>query len=108
MSTSLIGQTTEDPTGNVRRLTYVGVPLEVGPNVIAWGDETVTVYRVGDTRQVEVKPVQLIADGSTLCVLLFAPWTLSATSRHRQASPYAPTWKSVVNPGAPAGVMTFA
>ncbi|MFC4639127.1 DUF11 domain-containing protein [Deinococcus hohokamensis] len=60
-----IGQTTEDPGRGVRRLTYVGVPLEIGPNVIRWGSDSITVYRVGDTRQVEVKPVQLVADGST-------------------------------------------
>ncbi|MFC4427850.1 DUF11 domain-containing protein [Deinococcus navajonensis] len=60
-----IGQTTEDPERGVVRLTYVGVPVQPGPNVIAYGDARVTVQRAGPTARVEVTPVSLVADGST-------------------------------------------
>lgn len=60
-----IGQTTEDSARGLKRLTYVGVPLNVGPNVIAYGADQITVNRVGPTASIEVTPIALIADGST-------------------------------------------
>lgn len=65
ISDDRIGETTEDGPRGVRRLTYVGVPLQVGENTIAYGQEHITVYRVGPTARIEVKPETLIADGST-------------------------------------------
>ncbi|OLV19012.1 DUF11 domain-containing protein [Deinococcus marmoris] len=60
-----IGQTTEDGPRGVTRLTYVGVPLNIGPNVLTFAGQSVTVNRVGPTAKIEVLPESLIADGST-------------------------------------------
>lgn len=60
-----IGQTVEDGPRGVSRLTYVGVPLVVGPNDLQVGADHVTINRVGPTTRVEVTPQALIADGST-------------------------------------------
>lgn len=65
VSRDAIGETTEDGPRGVRRLTYVGVPLQIGVNVLQAGGSTVTVYRVGDTARVEITPLALTADGST-------------------------------------------
>ena len=65
VSEDLIGQTTDDGIRGVRRLTFVGVPLKIGANVIRYGADSITVYRVGPTATVEMTPVSLIADGST-------------------------------------------
>ncbi|GGM18818.1 DUF11 domain-containing protein [Deinococcus aerophilus] len=60
-----IGQSTEDGARGVMRLTYVGVPLQVGPNVLDFGGEQITVNRVGGTQRLEFVPERLIADGSS-------------------------------------------
>ncbi|QFP78177.1 DUF11 domain-containing protein [Deinococcus sp. AJ005] len=60
-----IGQTTEDGPRGVTRLTYVGVPLNIGPNVLTFAGQSVTINRVGPTAKIEVLPESLIADGST-------------------------------------------
>ncbi|CAM4458030.1 Outer membrane protein beta-barrel family protein [Deinococcus marmoris] len=60
-----IGQTTEDGPRGVTRLVYVGVPLNIGPNVLTFAGQSVTVNRVGPTAKVEVLPESLVADGST-------------------------------------------
>ncbi|ACO45010.1 TonB-dependent receptor [Deinococcus deserti] len=65
VSPDRVGQTTEDPGRGVVRLTYVGVPVQPGPNLIQFGDARVTVQRAGPTARVEVTPVSLMADGST-------------------------------------------
>lgn len=65
VSRDAIGETTEDGPRGVRRLTYVGVPLQVGANVLGFGGQTITVYRVGPTERILVEPLTLTADGST-------------------------------------------
>ncbi|GAA0513901.1 DUF11 domain-containing protein [Deinococcus depolymerans] len=60
-----IGETTVDEGRGVQRLTYVGLPLLPGRNEIRVGSERITVMRVGDTAMTEIRPEQLIADGST-------------------------------------------
>ena len=60
-----IGQSTEDGRRGVTRLTYVGVPLQVGPNVLDFGGEQITVNRVGGTQRLEIVPERMVADGSS-------------------------------------------
>lgn len=60
-----IGTEVQDSTRNVQRLTYVGVPLKAGPNVLRFGQDEITVYRVGATHKVELVPENLVADGGT-------------------------------------------
>ncbi|WP_420595133.1 hypothetical protein [Deinococcus sp.] len=65
LSAEQIGSRTEDPVSNTQRLTYVGAALKPGPNVIKLGNEQVTVKFASVTTRVEVKPLQLVADGTT-------------------------------------------
>ncbi|MFC6591806.1 DUF11 domain-containing protein [Deinococcus lacus] len=62
---SQLGTNTQDGPRGVQRLTYVGVQLTPGANVIRLGDEQIEVVFAGVTRSVELTPVQLVADGST-------------------------------------------
>ncbi len=65
VSDERVGETTTDPVRGVRRLTYVGVPLQPGANTLQLGRETVTVQLVGATARTEITPVNLTADGAT-------------------------------------------
>ncbi|GGL03935.1 DUF11 domain-containing protein [Deinococcus radiotolerans] len=65
VSEDRIGETTIDPGQGVRRLTFIGVPLQPGTNTLQLGADTVTVQLVGATSRIEVKPVALTADGAT-------------------------------------------
>jgi len=60
-----LGSETQDGPRGVQRLTFVGVPLQPGPNVLRVGSEEVRVTLAGGTSTVEVTPLQLGADGST-------------------------------------------
>ncbi|GBF05984.1 hypothetical protein DAERI_060244 [Deinococcus aerius] len=60
-----LGTEVQDGTRGVQRLTYVGVPLKTGPNVLRVGAEEVRVTLAGGTARVEVTPESLVADGST-------------------------------------------
>ncbi|WP_261663144.1 DUF11 domain-containing protein [Deinococcus sp. Marseille-Q6407] len=60
-----IGTNTQDGIRRIQRLTYVGVQLRPGPNVLRQGDDEVTVVLASQTAQVKVEPLQLLADGST-------------------------------------------
>ncbi|WP_371414727.1 hypothetical protein [Deinococcus sp. S9] len=60
-----IGTQVQDEGRGVQRLTYVGVPLQTGPNVLRFGSDEVRVVRAGPTARVEVTPLNLTADGST-------------------------------------------
>ncbi|MDO4263844.1 MAG: DUF11 domain-containing protein, partial [Deinococcus sp.] len=62
---SQIGTNTQDGVRGVQRLTYVGVQLRPGDNVLSLGGEEVTVKLAAQTAQVKVEPLQLLADGST-------------------------------------------
>ncbi len=65
LSEKQIGTRVSDTAGNTQRLEYVGIPVQPGKNVIALGDQTVTVYSAGPTASVKFTPVSLVADGST-------------------------------------------
>lgn len=60
-----LGTDVQDGVRGVQRLTYVGVPLRPGPNLLRVGTEEVRVTLAGATAQVEVTPLNLTADGST-------------------------------------------
>ncbi|ADY25394.1 hypothetical protein Deipr_0221 [Deinococcus proteolyticus MRP] len=60
-----IGTNTQDGVRGVQRLTYVGVQLRPGDNVLSVGSDRVTVKLAAQTAQVKVEPLQLVADGST-------------------------------------------
>lgn len=65
ISTDLIGTNTQDGPRGIQRLTYVGVPIVDGPNVIRYNGQEITVQKVGATSKVELIPESLVADGST-------------------------------------------
>lgn len=65
VSNDLIGTNTQDPTTGLQRLTFVGVPVQSGPNVIRFLNQEIQVNRVGATAKVEVIPLDTVADGST-------------------------------------------
>ena len=65
LSADQIGTRSEDAGSNTQRLTYVGAALKPGANLIQLGNDKVAVYLAGVTSRVEIKPVQLIADGTT-------------------------------------------
>lgn len=65
ISSDLIGENIQDGPRGVQRLTYVGVPLDVGPNTLEFNGSTIHVMRVGPAAKLEVSPVSLVADGST-------------------------------------------
>ncbi|ANE42764.1 COG1361 family protein [Deinococcus puniceus] len=65
VDSSTIGTNTQDGVRGVQRLTYVGVPLKPGPNVLSVNGETVTVQLVGGTAEIQVLATQMLADGST-------------------------------------------
>ncbi|WP_339094599.1 DUF11 domain-containing protein [Deinococcus sp. VB142] len=65
VSDDTIGTNTQDGVRNVQRLTYVGVPIKAGANVLRFLDQEITVYLVGATEKVELKPLALTADGSS-------------------------------------------
>ncbi len=71
VDTDRIGETTVDGPRGVTRSTYVGVPIQVGPNDIQVGNEKITIYRVGVTNTIEVTPQTTIADGSTAVRIKF-------------------------------------
>ncbi len=60
-----LGSEVQDSERGVQRLTYVGVPLRPGPNVLRMGAEEITVTLAGGTTRVELTPESLVADGST-------------------------------------------
>ena len=65
VSDDSIGTNTQDGVRNVQRLTYVGVPIKPGANVLRFLDQEITVYLVGATAKVELTPLALTADGSS-------------------------------------------
>lgn len=65
VSSTSVGSTVTDEARGVQRLTFVGVPLQAGPNTLSFLDSRVTVHLVGATRTIQVIPTQLQADGST-------------------------------------------
>ncbi|THF68065.1 DUF11 domain-containing protein [Deinococcus sp. Arct2-2] len=65
VDSSTIGTNTQDGVRGVQRLTYVGVPLKPGPNVLSMNGQTVTVQLVGGTAEIQVLATQMLADGST-------------------------------------------
>ncbi|WP_371827333.1 DUF11 domain-containing protein [Deinococcus sp. QL22] len=65
VDSSSIGTNTQDGVRGVQRLTYVGVPLKPGPNVLSVGADSVSVQLVGGTAQIQVLATQMLADGST-------------------------------------------
>lgn len=71
VSSDLIGENTQDPQRGVQRLTYVGVPLQLGPNTISFNGSTIQVMRAGPAAALEVTPENLVADGSTPIRLKF-------------------------------------
>jgi hypothetical protein len=60
-----LGTDVQDGERGVQRLTFVGVPLQPGPNVLRVGGDEVRITLAGSTTRVEVTPERLIADGST-------------------------------------------
>lgn len=62
---ALLGAMTQDKQRKIQRLTFVGVPIQPGPNKISFLKDNVTVRLVGPTDQVEVTPEKTLADGST-------------------------------------------
>ncbi|GHG00754.1 hypothetical protein GCM10017783_11210 [Deinococcus piscis] len=60
-----IGTNTQDGVRGVQRLTYVGVQLQPGDNLLSVGGDQITVKLAAQTAQVKVEPLQLLADGST-------------------------------------------
>ena len=60
-----IGSRTADTASNTQRLTYVGAALKPGANVLELGHDRVTVYFASVTTRVDIKPLQLVADGTT-------------------------------------------
>ena len=60
-----IGTNVQDGGRGVQRLTFVGVPLQVGANVLRFLNDEITVYLVGATAKFEVEPLALQADGSS-------------------------------------------
>lgn len=65
VSQDTIGTNTQDGTRNVQRLTYVGVPITPGENVLRFLDQEIKVYLVGTTSKVELTPLATEADGSS-------------------------------------------
>jgi len=65
VDSSTIGTNVQDGVRGVQRLTYVGVPLKPGPNILSVGNDTTTVQLVGGTAQIQVLATQMLADGST-------------------------------------------
>ncbi len=95
VSDSMLGENTQDGQRNIERLTYVGVPIEVGPNTITFGGSSIEVTRIGAPAKMEVTPVSLVADGSTPVRLKIRvtdaygnPSTLSAITLHPSLEPY--------------------
>lgn len=60
-----IGTNVQDGVRGVQRLTYVGVPLKAGTNVLRVLNDEIKVVLVGPTAKTEVKPLELQADGSS-------------------------------------------
>lgn len=65
VTADLIGTNTQDGVRGVQRLTFVGVPMETGRNVISFMGQQITVNRIGATARLEVQPLSTVADGST-------------------------------------------
>lgn len=65
VSADLIGTNVQDSGRGIQRLTYVGVPIVDGPNVLRYNGQEIKVYKVGATSTIEITPESLIADGST-------------------------------------------
>ncbi|MGM9320452.1 DUF11 domain-containing protein [Deinococcus aquaticus] len=65
MPESSVGEVVSDPERGTRRVTYVGVPLQPGPNALNVGADRIQVQLVGATTRVEVTPSFMTADGST-------------------------------------------
>ncbi len=65
MPDSSVGEVVSDPERGTRRVTYVGVPLQPGPNALNVGTDRIQVQLVGATTRVEVTPSFMTADGST-------------------------------------------
>ncbi|MFC3862296.1 DUF11 domain-containing protein [Deinococcus antarcticus] len=65
VSEDLIGTNTQDGPRGIQRLTFVGVPVDAGKNVISFMGQQIEVFRIGATARIEVTPVNLIADGGT-------------------------------------------
>ncbi|SMB85586.1 hypothetical protein [Deinococcus hopiensis] len=60
-----LGTEVQDGVHGVQRLTYVGVPLQPGPNVLRVGSEEVHVVLASGTARVELTPLELVANGSS-------------------------------------------
>ncbi|MFC6618223.1 hypothetical protein [Deinococcus radiophilus] len=65
VSAQSIGTNVQDSVRGVQRLTYVGVPLRPGPNVLQVGSDRTTVTLAAPTQRIVLEPLQLVADGST-------------------------------------------
>lgn len=65
VSDDTIGTNVQDGVRGVQRLTYIGVPLKGGTNVLRVLNDEISVSLVGSTAQIEVKPLALQADGSS-------------------------------------------
>ncbi len=65
VSPELIGMNTQDSARGIQRLTYVGVPIQSGHNILRFNGQEITVNRVGATSKIELIPVATVADGST-------------------------------------------
>ncbi|GMA17073.1 hypothetical protein E5F05_03165 (plasmid) [Deinococcus metallilatus] len=60
-----IGQRDVDSENGTQRVTYFGIRLKTGVNVLGLGGEQVRVYYAGQAARVDVQAVQALADGST-------------------------------------------
>lgn len=65
VSDATIGTDTQDSVRGVQRLTFVGVPLKSGVNVLRYGEQEIQVTPSDKVSRVEFIPETLIADGST-------------------------------------------
>ena len=65
VSRDKIGTEVQDGQRGVQRVTFVGVPLQPGPNVLRFLDQEITVGLIGSTSRITVEPLNLVADGST-------------------------------------------
>lgn len=65
ISPDMIGTTTTDPQRGIQRLTFVGVPLVAGPNIVRFLGQEITVNRVGATKKIAVIPLDLVANSSS-------------------------------------------
>lgn len=60
-----VASETQDGIRGVQRLTYMGVPISAGENIIEAGGSFVKVAMAGATREIKLEPLQVVADGSS-------------------------------------------